>query len=982
MNPRFDRYDRRIPEDRRRFDDRRSLPRRPRSDSPRRFRQRQAWDVPPPSDKPRRFGMKVMEEDRQVAGRNPPLIISCSRRTDVPWGFLRQYLNGFEDGFMYIASGPRKNPIVRAVKWIAAWQKPDSVLHRYPVHLFNYTINSENLALEPGVDTSLTERLGQLTFLVQTFGAHAVSPRFDPIVHYRNIVGGPIMDNTKDFEVVVRHIGSLGVDHVVFSFCQAYPKSVATCAAALQSEELSFDPGLQPALEFMCCMGRTTGEVFRQILSELPSLLAQEFKRGLPAAVEKVLRHMQFHAASPKVAVVILNVLHRLNEPSAEKFRSCFSDLLKDLEEKAWGTPLRAPEGDSGTASWDETHGRPVSVGAEPFLATLRRSCLMYALEHQLLKQTVVGTWELSVAKAAPRISFPSVPEPAAGPSIMGGLSSCEKCVGPAAAGPDEKLRRESTNIMAGPPPRRPDPDAIASPVIVTVADLFGRLEELHQAHFQRSKQLLQEIKAHRETEAKAASLKSSDYTGRIDAEQHCLEEDRSLELQSHLSWGRDVLSGIRAPLSAQSGAMETAPVANEVEAVTIRMSEARQSPTNMSSMEDSAEVAPMPKGGSTPRPRRQSTVAPKGLAALMKRPVVRWTLYVCLAIALFGPGMVTLLDLPDEPTVIIMDILMFIIAVAFTLEMLGLLMVDELYRYSFFFAMDLLGTLSMAFEISFLLGQLVNSNTVVLRTARTAKLGARIGRLIKLVKCVSMFYRSSGKKSSQVEAKVLASKLVVLLSTRVSVIVILMVMVVPLSTLPLHPTEDLSLSLWPNKLEESYFQDQRLAASCTQELLGQLLVSCFSKEVTLENCLVQRVCNAAVLFDFTSPAQLDALVEVVTIAFIIGLMALTSCDLQQVVDANLVKPLEGMLQHVRENAAHIFERFSKQTQAADLDSEENEDTGASEIELIQLILKKLARLATLAEVSTHAVTQNELENLGLDQSPAVRLRPQRHRVG
>jgi len=263
-----DRYDRRMPEDRHRFDDRRGfsrdrdlgygrprspLRRRPRSDSPRRFRQRQrdARDVrDPPSDKPRRFGMKVMEEDRHVAARNPPLIISCSRRTDVPWGFLRQYLNGFEDGFMYIASGPRKNPVVRALcvqpynpqmgkgvmciswwsknykKWIQAWQKPDSVLHRYPVHLFNYTVNSENLALEPGVDTSLTERLGQLTFLVQTFGAHAVSPRFDPIVHYRNLVGGPIMDNMKDFETIVRHVGSLGVDHIVFSFCQAYPKSV------------------------------------------------------------------------------------------------------------------------------------------------------------------------------------------------------------------------------------------------------------------------------------------------------------------------------------------------------------------------------------------------------------------------------------------------------------------------------------------------------------------------------------------------------------------------------------------------------------------------------------------------------------------------------------------------------------------------------------------------------------------------------------
>jgi hypothetical protein len=37
------------------------------------------------------------------------------------------------------------------------------------------------------------ERLGQLTFLVQTFGAHAVSPRFDPIVHYRNLVGGTLV---------------------------------------------------------------------------------------------------------------------------------------------------------------------------------------------------------------------------------------------------------------------------------------------------------------------------------------------------------------------------------------------------------------------------------------------------------------------------------------------------------------------------------------------------------------------------------------------------------------------------------------------------------------------------------------------------------------------------------------------------------------------------------------------------------------------
>ena len=108
------------------------------------------------------------------------------------------------------------------------------------------------------------------------------------------------------------------------------------------------------------------------------------------------------------------------------------------------------------------------------------------------------------------------------------------------------------------------------------------------------------------------------------------------------------------------------------------------------------------------PPPRRASVAAPKGLAAFMKRAVVRWTrhgqarelgnelfllrflrksahidsspscfhssrvpsarLYTCLALALFTPGMVTLLNLPDEPTVMIQDILFCLIGVAFAL--------------------------------------------------------------------------------------------------------------------------------------------------------------------------------------------------------------------------------------------------------------------------------------------------------------------------
>ena len=41
----------------------------------------------------------------------------------------------------------------------------------------------------------------------------------------------PISGICQPVQVVVRHIGSLGVDHVVFSFCQAYPKSVRNMRA-------------------------------------------------------------------------------------------------------------------------------------------------------------------------------------------------------------------------------------------------------------------------------------------------------------------------------------------------------------------------------------------------------------------------------------------------------------------------------------------------------------------------------------------------------------------------------------------------------------------------------------------------------------------------------------------------------------------------------------------------------------------------------
>eukprot|EP00913_Durusdinium_trenchii_P017424 g16378.t1 len=169
-----------------------------------------------------RLFSKVTEMDRIKAEARTPSILSCSRRTDVPWAFLRQYLKAFREGFLYVRSPvtgdmdpvclkPYDASTGRGVmciswwsknycKWIEEFKKQDRILHSYPVHMFNFTVNSDDKVLEPGV-----------TWLASTFGAHALNVRFDPIVHYRMKGQTAVRNNLGDFEEIVKHLGLLGL---------------------------------------------------------------------------------------------------------------------------------------------------------------------------------------------------------------------------------------------------------------------------------------------------------------------------------------------------------------------------------------------------------------------------------------------------------------------------------------------------------------------------------------------------------------------------------------------------------------------------------------------------------------------------------------------------------------------------------------------------------------------------------------------------
>merc|ERR1719313_596459 len=153
------------------------------------------------------------------------------------------------------------------------------------------------------------------------------------------------------------------------------------------------------------------------------------------------------------------------------------------------------------------------------------------------------------------------------------------------------------------------------------------------------------------------------------------------------------------------------------------------------------------------------------------------------LFIALFFADLCMIIQVPsDTPANVILS-LVFIIFLA---EFLGLAATDASYMFSFFFWMDLLGTVSMIFDISYLLGNDAESsekytgqqgqeNLIVVRAARATKLGARAGRLSRVMKLLRFLpFVNNGSQESDVKmARVISSQLTNVLSTRVAFLTI-----------------------------------------------------------------------------------------------------------------------------------------------------------------------------------------------------------------
>lgn len=166
-----------------------------------------------------------------------PIVLSASRRTDIPAFYLDWFLDGIRrGGFEVIQPFNRRRRIVAAtpdrVHTIVFWSKDfgpfldrkiGERLQRRGFHLFfNFTVNSRDRRLEPRVP-SLSRRLAQLAELARRFSPAAVHWRFDPLCTYRT-ADGRRHHNRSDFETIADAAAAAGIRRCITSFVDLYAK--------------------------------------------------------------------------------------------------------------------------------------------------------------------------------------------------------------------------------------------------------------------------------------------------------------------------------------------------------------------------------------------------------------------------------------------------------------------------------------------------------------------------------------------------------------------------------------------------------------------------------------------------------------------------------------------------------------------------------------------------------------------------------------
>lgn len=165
----------------------------------------------------------------------PPIVVSASKRTDIPAFYLKWLIGRVAAGWVDVPNPLFRHKVTRVslqpadVAWIVFWSKNYAVFCRQAAAFdayrlfFQFTINPPSALLEPDLPPT-AQALAQMAFLAARYGPERVVWRYDPVTVWRE--GGHERSNYDPawFAATARRVAALGISQVVTSFADPYRK--------------------------------------------------------------------------------------------------------------------------------------------------------------------------------------------------------------------------------------------------------------------------------------------------------------------------------------------------------------------------------------------------------------------------------------------------------------------------------------------------------------------------------------------------------------------------------------------------------------------------------------------------------------------------------------------------------------------------------------------------------------------------------------
>jgi len=408
----------------------------------------------------------------------------------------------------------------------------------------------------------------------------------------------------------------------------------------------------------------------------------------------------------------------------------------------------------------------------------------------------------------------------------------------------------------------------------------------------------------------------------------------------------------------------------------------------------------------------KKKAAAPKesALKAMLKARPVNTLVLTGMLVAIFGPNLNVLAGGSQQS----LDTALFLVMLIFAFQIVATAIVDPSYLRRPFFALDTIGTLAIAFEISVLFGpsdaehmevttpldgRSGSFNLILARAARVAGLGIQASRYSWVMRCINVLCICCVRPSDESDFQGIESfrkQLMLGITGHVGLLTILLVVTVPLLNFLKKPNRDDSMLAWATILSKyatnqssSWWRQEvsEFESFYSQFSYGPYLVC--QGEFSAEGCPLNRtvwgssatsdadvqyfsdpeVAAARLLvdggelsigFDFTAARRLEATMNIMLVLFTFCIMAGTTLFISLAVSDLVLRPLQRMLTSVKKIAMPILGDTATMGLASGKDGQEKDD----EIVVLEQIVQKLGNIAGIAATMVVGADPDSMKEL------------------